>query len=94
MSPLISVGPAGHGGIHPLGLAIVQRQDVVAGRFDQELPLQLGQLVGHLRGQIVGLGPVGIGVVQLPDVLVERGRCSPSNSQGMEWRVTAVQPSW
>ena len=65
---------AGRGGDHPLCAAVVQRQDVVAGRLDQPLPLQLGQLVGHLRGQVVRLGPVGIGVVQLPDVVIEGGR--------------------
>ena len=72
--PLDQRGAAGHGGNHALPAAVVQRQDVVAGGFDQPLPLQLGQLLGHLRGQVVGLGPVGIGVVQLPDVVVEGGR--------------------
>ena len=72
--PLDQRRATGHGGNHALRAAVVQRQDVVAGRFDQELPLQLGQLVGHLRGQVVGLRPVGVGVVQLPDVVVEGGR--------------------
>ena len=72
--PLDQRRAAGRGGDHPLNAAVVQRQHLVAGRFDQELPLQLGQLVRHLRGQVVGLGPVGIGVVELPDVVVEGGR--------------------
>ena len=36
----------------------------------QEELLQLAQLVGHLRGQVVRLGPV-VRAVQLPDVVVE-----------------------
>ena len=37
-----------------------------------EQRLELGELVGHLGGEVVRLGPVGVGVVELPGVVVER----------------------
>ena len=46
-----------------LHLTVIQRQDVVLGRLDQELPLQLVQHVGHLLRQVVRLRPVLAAVV-------------------------------
>ena len=62
----------GHVGVDPFHHPVVERQHVEAGGLDHEQVLQLTQLVGHLRGQVVGLGPVRGAVVQLPHVLVER----------------------
>ena len=39
------------------------------------------QLLGLLRGQVVGLGPV-VGVVQLPDVVVEGGQLGADDPRG------------
>ena len=55
--------------------------------------LQLGELLGHLGREVVRLAPVRVRVVELPDVVVE-GRQLGAITQGVEWRVTAVQPSW
>ena len=38
-------GPPGHVRVEPLDQAVIQRQDVVLGRLDEEQPLQLAQLV-------------------------------------------------
>ena len=40
--------PSGELGDEALGDAVVERQDVVLGRLDQEQPLQLGELLGLL----------------------------------------------
>ena len=48
------------------------RQRIVPRRFDQPELLQLGQLLGHLRREVVGLRPVLVQVVELPGVLVGR----------------------
>ena len=63
--------PAGDLGIGALGKAVVQGQHVVLDRLDQPQPLQFVQLLRILLRQILRLGPVGGGVVQLPDVVVE-----------------------
>ena len=67
----MSSRPAGEVGVEPLGRADVERQHVEPGRLDQEQPLQLGQLLRVLGGEVVGLGPVLLDVVELPHVLVE-----------------------
>ena len=84
--------PSGEIGIHALGNAIVEREDVVARRLNQPQPLQLVQLLRHLLRQIVRLAPVLGRVVQLPDIVVERGVFSPTSSHGVLCRVTAVHP--
>jgi hypothetical protein len=53
--------------------SVVERYNVVLDRLDQPQPLQLGELLGVLFSQVVGLGPV-IRAVELPDVLVKRRR--------------------
>ena len=52
------------------------------------------ELVGVLGGQVVGLGPVGGRVVELPDVVVEGRHLGRPGPTACEWRVTAVQPLW
>jgi predicted Zn-dependent protease len=57
--------------VEALERAIVEWENAVLGGFDQEKPLQLGQLLWILLGKILRLGPVRVRVVQLPDVVVE-----------------------
>ena len=83
---------AGEVGVEALDAAVVERQHVVAGRLDQEQPLQLVQLLGLLVGEVVGLRPV-VGRVELPHVVVEGGQLG-AMTHGVLWRVTAVQPWW
>src|SRR5262249_42494735 len=61
-------------GIDLLGNSVVDRQHVIASRLDQPQSLQLAQLIRHLLGEVPGLTPVLAGVVELPDVIVERYR--------------------
>ena len=63
--------PADDVGVEPLGRADVERQHVEPGGLDEEQPLQLGELLGVLGGEVVGLRPVLVDVVQLPHVVVE-----------------------
>ena len=68
--------PTGEVGVEALHPPVVERQHVVLGGLDEEEPLQLAELVGLLRGQVVRLRPV-VGSVQLPDVVVVgRQRCA------------------
>ena len=60
-------------GVDPLEAAIVERHDVVLDRLDQPQPLQLGQFLRILGGDVLRLRPV-VGAVELPDILVERRR--------------------
>ena len=83
---------AGEIGVEALEAPVVERQDVVPRRLDQEQPLELGELLGLLGGEVVGLGPV-VGPVELPDVVVDR-RAARSPPTAVLWRVTAVQPLW
>ena len=92
--PLDQHRPAGEIRVQPFGDIVVQRQHVVAGRLDQPQALQLVQLLRHLLRQVVRLAPVLAGVVQLPDVVVEGRGLLAARSQGVLWRVTAVQPLW
>jgi len=46
------------------------RERLVLRRLDQEQLLQLSELVGHLGGKIVGLGPVFRQVVELPNIFI------------------------
>ena len=52
--------------------AAANRQRLVFRGFDQKEFLHLGQLLRHLGGEVVGLAPVLLQVVKLPDVLVRR----------------------
>ncbi len=70
-------GAAGQVGIDALDLPVVERQHVVLDRLDQPQPLELVQLLRHLLGQVVGLGPVLAAVVELPDIVVEGGHLLP-----------------
>ena len=53
---------------HPQAAA--DREHLVSGGFDGEQFAHLGQLFGHLGGQVVGLGPVLVEVIELPAVVV------------------------
>ena len=48
------------------------REHLVLRGLDQEQLLHLRELLRHLRGQVVGLRPVVLEVVEFPDVLVGR----------------------
>ena len=71
---LDELGPSGEVGVEALDPAVVERQHVVLGRFVVPELLELGELLRHLRRQVVRLAPVRVGVVELPDVLVETGQ--------------------
>ena len=66
--PPIRIGASREVGVESLHPAIVEREHVVASRFDHEEALELLELLGHLLGEVVCLGPV-VGRVQLPQVL-------------------------
>ena len=83
--------PSREVGVEPLDPAVVEREDVVLRRLDQEEPLQLGELLRLLGREVVRLRPVVRGV-ELPDVVVEGG--ISVITQGVLCRVTAVQPLW
>ena len=69
--PLISAGRPARVGVDAFDLSVIERQHVVLDRFDQPKPLQLMQFVRILLGEILGLRPVGVAVVEFPDVVVE-----------------------
>ena len=92
--PLDQHRPAGEIRVEPLRQVVVERQHVVARRLDQPQALQLVQLLGHLLREVVRLAPVLVGVVELPDVVVERRDFLADRSHGVLCRVTAVQPLW
>ena len=54
----MSWGRPAMSGLKRSAAPVVERQDVVPGRLDQEQALQLAQLLGHLPGQVVRLAPV------------------------------------
>ena len=60
-------------GQQPLQEAVVEGQHVVLLGLDQEERLQLGEPLGVQVRHVACLGPVGGGVVELPDVVVEVG---------------------
>ena len=70
--PRMRVGRPAMVGLEPLGAAVVDRQHVVLGGLDEPEPLQLGEHLGLLGGEVVGLAVVAVAVVELPDVVVER----------------------
>ena len=82
----------GQVGVEPLHPAIVEGQDVVLRRLDEEQPLEVGEPLRLLGREVVRLGPV-VRAVQLPDVVVEGWQLG-AITHGVEWRVTAVQPWW
>ena len=55
-------------------VAVVEREDPVATRFLLEALLEFFQQLGMLAGDVPGLGPVRMGVVQLPTIVVEASR--------------------
>ena len=85
--------PAGEVGVEALDAAVVERQHVVLARLLEPELLELRELLRHLGREVARLAPVGARVVELPDVVLER-RQRAAITQGVEWRVTAVQPSW
>ena len=64
--------PAGEIRVEALERPIVERQHAVLRRLDDEETLQFGELLRVLLRQVLRLRPVGVGVVQLPHVVVER----------------------
>ncbi len=90
--PRISCGPPGEIGIEALDSAIVQRHHVVFDGLDEPQPLHVGELLGILRSQVVGLGPV-VWAIELPGVVVE-WRQGGVHVPGVLCLVTAVQPLW
>ena len=92
LAPAEQVGPSGDGGVEALGAAIVDRQHVVALGLLQEDRLELLELLGILRGEVVRLAEVLVDVVELPHVVLQR-RDSGAMSHGIECRVQATQPS-
>ena len=75
------------------GRAPVERQDVVARRLGPPQILQLPQLVGLCRGEVVGLREILVDVVQLPLRLVE-SKPLRSGCQGTKESEEAIQPFW
>ena len=77
--------------------AAADRQRLVFRRFDQEDFLHLRQFFRHLGGEIVGLAPILVEVVKLPDVLVRRpfpdARRQPRNPWKPRPKAQAIQPS-
>ena len=69
--PLTSCGRPARSALNRSNAAVVEREDVVLRRLDQEQPLQLRELLGLLLREVVRLRPV-VRAVELPDVLVER----------------------
>ena len=70
--PSISTRAAGQVGVDSLEQPVVDGQHVVARRLDEPEALQLAELLRHLLGEVLRLAPVLVGVVELPDVIVER----------------------
>ncbi len=68
------LGAPGEVGVEALDATVVERQHVVLLRLLEPELLQLGELLGHLRCEVACLAPVGAGVVELPDVRLERGQ--------------------
>ena len=72
--PLTSVGRPAISGMSRSATRSSSGRTLLLGRLDQEQPLELVELLGMLRRDVLELGPVDAGVVELPDVVVERGR--------------------
>ena len=64
-------GPPGDVGYEAFDLPVIERKHVVLDRLDQPKPLQFMQFLRILLRQVLGLRPVGVAVVELPDVVVE-----------------------
>ena len=84
--------PAGEVGVETLGATVVEREDVVLPRLEDEQDLQLRELLRLPGGKVVRLRPV-VGRVELPHVLGKRRQLGPHHPR-WECRVTAVQPWW
>ena len=76
------LGAASEGGIGPFGKAVIQWQHVVFGGFDQPKALQLLELLWLFLGQIAGLTPIVIGVIELPNVVIEGGKLNGAGFPG------------
>ena len=80
---------------HPQAAA--DREHGIACGFDGEQFAHLSELVGHLGGQVVGLGPVLVEVVQLPAVVVGcpvvDARRHPGSQGTRGPNADAIQPS-
>jgi hypothetical protein len=85
-------GAAGDVGVESFPDPVVEGEHVVAGRLEQEQALEFGQLLGLLAGQVMGLGPVGVAVVQLPGVVREWLDLGHPGGPGVRCLVTADQP--
>ena len=77
LAPAQQVGPSGDGRVEALGAAIVDRQHVVALGLLQEDRLELLELLGILRGEVVRLAEVLVHVVELPHVVLQRRDSAP-----------------
>ena len=84
---------AGEVGVEALDAPVVERQHVVLRRLDQEQPLQLAQLLGLLRREVVRLRPVVV-VSYSSQTSSSNARQSAPSAHGVLCRVTAVQPLW
>ena len=80
--PFGELGATGEGGIGPFGKAVIQWQNVVFGGLDQPKSLQLLELLWLFLSQIAGLTPVVIGVIELPNVVIEGGELNGAGFPG------------
>ena len=69
--------------------AAADRKRLVLRGLDQEEVLQLRELLRHLRGEIVGLTPVLVQVVELPDVVVRRPLADAGGQSRDPWEPRA-----
>ena len=68
-------------------------QRLVLRRFDQEDVLHLRQFFGHSGGEVVGLAPVLVEIVELPDVLVRRPLPNAGRQPRNPWDAAAHDAS-
>ena len=78
--------------VEALDAAVVEWQDVVLRRLDQEQPLQLAQASRAARPR--GRAPVSSRPGRRAPTRRPRGAGVSAISHGVLWRVTAVQPLW
>ena len=69
--PLISCGRPARSGLKRSNVRSSSGSDAVLRRLDDEEALQFGELLRVLLRQVLRLRPVGVGVVELPHVVVE-----------------------
>jgi hypothetical protein len=73
---------------------VVEREHGVPRRLDEEELLEALEPVGLLGREVARLRPVAVGVVQLPDVVAERGDRVSRSQEAVRCGVHAAQPSW